>query len=38
MRKAAISVAVILSALVLALYLWRIEPFLPERGGAAASA
>jgi hypothetical protein len=34
MRKAAISVAVILSALVLALYLWRIEPFLPERGAA----
>src|SRR5690349_3522083 len=34
MRKAAISTAVILSALVLALYLWRIEPFLPERGSA----
>ncbi|TKW77429.1 MAG: hypothetical protein DI543_15775, partial [Bradyrhizobium icense] len=34
MRKAAISVAAILSVLALALYLWRIEPFLPERGGA----
>jgi hypothetical protein len=33
MRKAAISVAAILSALVLALYLWRIEPLLPESGG-----
>jgi hypothetical protein len=37
MRKAAIAaaitVAAVLSALVLALYLWRIEPFLPERGG-----
>lgn len=33
MRTAAISVATILSALALALYLWRIEPFLPERGG-----
>ena len=33
MRKAAIAAAAVLSALVLALYLWRIEPFLPERGG-----
>ena len=29
MRKAAISAAAIFSALVLALYLWRISPFLP---------
>lgn len=34
MRKAAISVAAIFSVLTLALYLWRIEPFLPVRGGA----
>jgi hypothetical protein len=34
MRKFAISVAAIFSGLALALYLWRIEPFLPERGGA----
>jgi len=27
------SVAAILSALALSLYLWRIEPLLPERGG-----
>jgi hypothetical protein len=33
MRKAAISAAALLSALVLAIFLWRIEPFLPERGG-----
>ncbi len=33
MRKAAISAAAILSALVLAIFFWRIEPFLPERGG-----
>ena len=33
MRKAAISAAAIFSALALALYLWRISPFLPERGG-----
>ena len=33
MRKAAISAAAILSALALAIFLWRIEPFLPERGG-----
>jgi hypothetical protein len=37
MRKAAIAAAITVaatfSALVLALYLWRIEPFLPERGG-----
>lgn len=34
MRKPAISVAAIFSALALALLLWRIEPLLPERGGA----
>ncbi|MBI5263663.1 MAG: hypothetical protein HY852_17790 [Bradyrhizobium sp.] len=34
MRKAAISVAAMLSALVLAIYSWRISPFLPERGGS----
>jgi hypothetical protein len=34
MRKAAIPAAAIFSALVLALYFWRISPFLPERGGA----
>ncbi len=34
MRKAAISITVILSAPVLALYFWRIEPLLPARGGA----
>lgn len=34
MRKAAISAAAVFPALVLALTLWRIEPFLPERGGA----
>lgn len=34
MRKAAISIVAILSVLALALYLWRIEPLLPERGGA----
>lgn len=34
MRNAAISAAVILSALALALYLWRIEPFLPARDSA----
>ena len=33
MRKAAISAAAILCALVLAIFLWRISPFLPERGG-----
>jgi hypothetical protein len=37
MRKvaitAAVTVAATFSALMLALYLWRIEPFLPERGG-----
>src|SRR5262245_13479608 len=33
MRKAAISAAAIFSVLALAIYLWRIEPFLPERGG-----
>jgi hypothetical protein len=33
MRTAAITVAATFSAMVLALYLWRIEPFLPERGG-----
>ena len=33
MRKAAIAAAALLSALALALYLWRIEPFLPKRGG-----
>jgi hypothetical protein len=33
MRKAAVSVAAILSVLALALYLWRIEPLLPTRGG-----
>ena len=39
MRKiaiaAAITVAATFSAMALALYLWRIEPFLPERGGTA---
>ena len=34
MRKAAASAAAIFSALALALFLWRIEPLLPERGGA----
>ena len=34
MRKAAITAAAILSALVLAVYLWRIEPLLPGRGAA----
>jgi len=34
MRKIAISAAGILSALILAICLWRISPFLPERGGA----
>jgi hypothetical protein len=33
MRKTAIAATALLSALVLAIYLWRIEPFLPERGG-----
>ena len=33
MRKAAIAAAALLFTLVLAIYLWRIEPFLPERGG-----
>ena len=33
MRKAAISAAGILSALALAIFFWRIESFLPERGG-----
>ena len=33
MRKAAISAAAILSALALAIFFWRIAPFLPERGG-----
>jgi hypothetical protein len=33
MRKVAISIAAILSALALALLLWRIEPLLPEAGG-----
>ncbi len=35
MRKAAISAAVILSALALAVLLWRIEPLLPEQGHTA---
>lgn len=34
MRKLAISAAAIFLGLALALYLWRIEPFLPERGSA----
>jgi len=34
MGKIAISAAAILSALILAIYLWRISPFLPARGGA----
>lgn len=34
MRKLAISIAAIFSALALAIFLWRIEPLLPERGGA----
>ncbi|MCP4619421.1 MAG: hypothetical protein GY844_23645 [Bradyrhizobium sp.] len=34
MGKVALSAAMIFSVLALALYLWRIEPFLPERGGA----
>jgi len=34
MRKAAITAAAIVSTLVLAIHLWRIEPLLPERGGA----
>ena len=33
MRKVALTAAALFSALVLAIYLWRIEPFLPERGG-----
>ena len=33
MRKAAIAAAALLSTLVLAICLWRIEPLLPERGG-----
>ena len=33
MRKAAIAAAALLSTLVLTIYLWRIEPLLPERGG-----
>jgi hypothetical protein len=37
MRKVATTVAITVvatfSAMALALYLWRIEPFLPERGG-----
>ena len=37
MRRAAITAAIAVvatfSAMALALYLWRIEPFLPERGG-----
>ena len=33
MRKIALSAAAILSALALAIFFWRIEPFLPERGG-----
>src|SRR5262245_31012923 len=33
MRKAAISAAAIFSVLALAIFLWRIEPLLPERGG-----
>lgn len=33
MRKAAIAAAALLSALVLAIVLSRIEPLLPERGG-----
>ncbi|MBI5321565.1 hypothetical protein [Bradyrhizobium sp.] len=33
MRKLAISAAAVLSALALAIMLWRIEPLLPERGG-----
>jgi hypothetical protein len=34
MRTLAIAAAAIFSALALALFLWRIEPLLPERGGA----
>ncbi|MGQ0681863.1 hypothetical protein [Bradyrhizobium sp.] len=34
MRKAAIAAAAVFSALVLAIYLWRIEALLPERGDA----
>src|SRR5215218_7809298 len=33
MRGAAITAVATLAAMVLALYLWRIEPFLPARGG-----
>jgi hypothetical protein len=32
-RRAAITAALTFSAMVLALYLWRIEPFLPARSG-----
>lgn len=34
MRKAALSAAAIVAGFALALYLWRIEPLLPARGGA----
>lgn len=34
MRAVAIAAAAIFSALALAIVPWRIEPFLPERGGA----
>jgi hypothetical protein len=34
MRIVVISAAAIVSAVALALFLWRIEPLLPERGGA----
>jgi hypothetical protein len=33
MRKAAISAAAICFVLAVAIFFWRIEPFLPERGG-----
>ena len=34
MRKAALTAAALLSVFVLAIWLWRLSPFLPERGGA----
>jgi hypothetical protein len=34
MRKLAVTAAALFSALLLASFLWRISPFLPERGGA----
>lgn len=33
MCKTAIAATALLSTLALAIYLWRIEPFLPDRGG-----